>query len=120
MRATRFLIVLLLLSLPASASAEDADDWKIIGGVLGLMQQALHVAAHSPDPCAAQKNLDTILSGENAQANRLAAEVMDEILRDVPAAQRGVFVAIGRDLLVLARRERARAGSESCRPGMGN
>jgi hypothetical protein len=52
-------------------------------------------------------------SGENAQANRIAAGVLDEVLQDVPAEQRGAFVAIGRDLLVLARRERARAGTQS-------
>jgi hypothetical protein len=112
MHAIRIVTLLLLLPLSASAApAEDADDWKLIGGMLALVQQVVHLAANSPDPGAAQKGVDHILSGENAQANRIAAGVLDEVLQDVPAEQRGVFVAIGRDLLVLARRERAKAGA---------
>ena len=113
MRAVRLFVLLLLLPLSASASAaaEEADDWKIIGGMLALVQQVVHLAANAPDPGAAQRGVDVILSGENAQANRIAAGVLDEVLQDVPAAQRGVFVAIGRDLIVLARRERAKAGT---------
>ena len=109
MRAARLLLVLFLLPLPASAVPEDADDWKLVGGVLAIVQQIVHLAAHAPDPSAAQKGVDAILSGEDAQANRIASGVLDEVLQDVPAAQRGAFVAIGRDLLVLARRERERA-----------
>lgn len=111
MRAIRLSAVLLLLPLSASAATEDADDWKLIGGVLALVQQVVHLAANSPDPGAAQKGVDAMLSGENAQANRMATGVLDEVLQDVPAEQRGVFIAIGRDLLVLAQRERAKAGT---------
>ena len=113
MRATRLFAVLLLLPLSASAASDDADDWKLIGGLLALVQQVVHLAANSPDPNAAHKGVDAILSGENAQANRIAAGVLDEVLQDVPAEQRGAFVAIGRDLLVLARRERAKADREA-------
>lgn len=112
MRAARLLLILFLLPLSASAVSEDAEDWKLIGGVLAMVQQIVHLAAHSPDPQAAQKGVDAMLSGENAQANRIAAGVLDEVLQDVPAEQRGAFVAIGRDLLVLARRERAKAERE--------
>ncbi len=114
MRAIRVLALLLVLPLAASATqsapavSEDADDWKMIGGMLALVQQFIHLAASSPDPAAAQKGVDAMLSGSNEQANRLAAGVMEEVLQDVPAEQRGVFVAIGRDLLTLARREQAR------------
>lgn len=111
MRAARLFTLLLFLPLPAAAATEDADDWKLIGGMLALVQQVVHLAANSPDPGAAQKGVDAILSGQNTQANRIAAGVLDEVLQDVPAEQRGVFVAIGRDLLVLARRERAKAGT---------
>jgi hypothetical protein len=111
MRAIRLSVVLLLLPLPASASTEDPDDWKLIGGMLALVQQVVHLAANSPDPGAAQKSVDAMLSGGNAQANRIAAGVLDEVLQEVPAEQRGVFVAIGRDLLVLARRERAKGAA---------
>ena len=111
MRAARLLLIVLLLPFSASAASEDADDWKLIGGVLSLVQQIVHSAANSPDPQAAQKGVDAILTGENAQANRIAAGVLDEGLQDVPAEQRGTFVAIGRDLLTLARRERERAAA---------
>jgi len=113
MRAIRLFISLLLLPLSASAASEDADDWKLIGGMLALVQQVVHLAANSPDPGAAQKGVDAILAGENAQANRIASGVLDEVLQDLPAEQRGVFIAIGRDLMVLARRERARADAEA-------
>ena len=114
MRAARLLLVLFLLPLSASAVPEDADDWKLVGGVLAIVQQIVHLAAHAPDPNAAQRGVDAILSGEDAQANRIASGMLDEVLQDVPAAQRGAFVAIGRDLLVLARRERVRAAAQSC------
>jgi len=123
MRAIRFLMLVLLpaFAIPAHAS-DEADDWKLIGGMLALVQQVVHLAASSPDPNAAQKGVDAILSGENVQANRIASGVLDEVLQDMPAEQRSAFVSIGRDLLTLARRERARASSEQasqCLPPAG-
>ena len=112
MRSTRLFALLLLLPLTVSATSEEADDWKFIGGMLALVQQMVHLAAHSPDPGAAQRSVDAMLAGGNAQANRIAAGVLDEVLQDVPAEQRGVFVAIGRDLLTLARREQARVAAQ--------
>ena len=109
MRAIRLFAVLVLLPLPASAASEDAEDAKLIGGILALVQQIVHAAAHSPDPQAAQKGVDAILGGESAQANRIASGVMEEVMQDIPSSQRDAFVSIGRDLLVLARREQARA-----------
>ena len=111
MRVTRLLAVLLLLPLSASASSEDAEDWRLIGGVLAMVQQIVHLATHSPDPQAAQKGVDAILAGDNAQANRIAAGVMTEVMQEIPPEHRGAFVAIGRDLLTLARREQARAAA---------
>ena len=114
MRSIRFLLATFLCfscALPAAA-AEDADDWKLIGGMLSLMQQVVHLAANSADPAGAQKGVDAMLSGQNAEANRVAAGVMEEVLQDVPPEQRGAFVAIGRDLLTLARREQARAAAQ--------
>jgi len=108
-----FLAVLLpIYALPARAG-EDAEDWRLIGGMLALMQQFVHLAAHSPDPAAAQKGVDAMLSGAHPEANRLASGLMNEILLDVPAQHRGAFVSIGKDLLVLARREQARAAAQA-------
>ena len=114
MRAIRLLLLLLLPAIVSPARATDeAEDWKLVGGMLSLMQQFVHLAAHSPDPKALDKSMDAMLSGENAQANRLASGLMEEILQDVPLEQRSAFVSIGRDMLVLARRERSRAGAET-------
>lgn len=118
MRNARLLVLVLLLPFAATATraSEEDDDWRLIGGMLNLVQQVVHLAAHSSDPKAAQKSVDSMLSGENAEANRLASGLMNEILLDVPAEHRGAFISIGRDLLVLARREHARAGAGSCAP----
>lgn len=112
MQAIRVLAAAALLGAPAAHAADDADDWKLIGGILALVQQVVHQAATSPDPAAAHKHVEAILSGGNEQANRVAAGVLDEVLQDVPAEQRGTFVAIGRDLLTLARRDQARAAAQ--------
>jgi hypothetical protein len=101
-------LALSLLVLPARAAQED-EDWKLLGGALGLIQQIVQVAAHSKDPEAARKKVDTMLAGENPEANRLAARLMDDMLDEVPAEHRGALAAIARDLLVLARREQAKA-----------
>jgi hypothetical protein len=112
MRAIRTLAAAALLVAPAAHAADDAEDWKLIGGILALVQQVVHQAANSPDPAAAQKSVESILSGGNEHANRIAAGVADEMLRDVPPEQRGVLVALGRDLLTLARRDQARAAAQ--------
>lgn len=112
MRAIQALAIALLLGTPAAHASEEADDWKLIGGILALVQQIVHQAANSPDPAAAQKSVESILSGGNEQANRIAASVTEEMLSDVPPEQRGVIAAIGRDLFTLARREQARAAAQ--------
>ena len=112
MRAIRLFAIAVVLVTPAAHAADDADDWKLIGGILALVQQVVHQAASSPDPTAAQRSIDAMVAGQNAEANRVAAGVMDEVLQDVPAEQRGTFVAIGRDLLALARREQARSDAQ--------
>ncbi len=112
MRAIRALAITLLLGAPAAHAAEDAEDWKLIGGILALVQQVVHQAATSPDPAAAQKSVESILSGGNEHANRLTTGIVDEMLSDVPAEHRGVIVALGRDLFTLARRDQARAAAQ--------
>jgi hypothetical protein len=113
MRFIRMLIPSLLLAAvaPAYAAGEDADDWVLFGRVLALVQPIVRAAAVSPDPQAAQREIDAIAEGRSPQANRLAAELVDEIVRDMPPEHRGTFIAIARDLLTLARREQARAAA---------
>ena len=118
MRPARLFVAFFLLPFCAAAApaAGEADDWKLIGGVLAIVQQIVHLAAHSPEPNAAQKGVDAVLAGENAQANRVASGVMEEVMQDIPLEQRAAFVSIGRDLLVLARREQARASAQPPAP----
>ncbi|MBI2754932.1 MAG: hypothetical protein HYX46_15665 [Betaproteobacteria bacterium] len=114
MRALRILISLLLLS-PAAAfagAAADADDARLAASMLGLVQQIVRLAAESPDPQTMRKGIDGMLSGENADANRFAAVLLGEILREVPSEHQAMIAAIGRDLLAVARRDMARAAAQ--------
>ena len=90
---------------PAHAAVDDADDWAIFSRVLALVQPIVHLAAHSPDPQAAQKAIDAMLAGRDERANRAAAELFEEALAEVPPEHRPVLRSIGRDMLVLAQRE---------------
>lgn len=114
MRRTLVFPLLLASSLsafPAHAS-EDAEDWRLFGNVLALVQQFVRVAAAAPDAEAAQKGVDGMLAGKNAETNRAAGDVLSEVLREMPAEQRGAFTSIARDVLTIARRENLRAPVE--------
>lgn len=113
LRTFRTAALLLVLPLHAAAAPAEDDDWKMMGGIVSLMQQLVSLAVHSPDPAAAKKGMDDVLAGRNAEANRIAGDLMSEITADVPAEHRGAFVALGRDLLVLARREKERADAQA-------
>lgn len=74
MRAFRILAVLLIPFAAAPVHASDeAEDWKFIGGALALVQKIVQLAAHSPDPQAAHKEIDAMLKGQDVEANRLAS-----------------------------------------------
>lgn len=103
--------VVSLSAVPAMA-AEDAEDWRLFGNVLALVQQFVRVAAAAPDAESAQKGVDSVLAGKNAHANRAAGDVLSEVLREMPAEQRGAFTSIARDVLTIARREQLRAPIE--------
>ena len=90
------------------ARADDAQDRAMLARVLALVAPIVHVAATSPDSSAAQKEIDAMFAGRNAEANRLAVELFDSVLNDFPPESRPALRSIGRDLLVLARREQAR------------
>jgi hypothetical protein len=91
-----------------SANAGEAEDRAALARVLALVAPIVHVAATSPDPQAAQKEIDALLAGQNEQANRIAAEVFDGMLNDFPPESRPALRSIGRDLLILMQRERLR------------
>jgi len=108
MRTIRLLVgMLALIAAPAYASVEDAEDWALFGRVLALVQPIVHLAAHSPDPRAAQQAMDAMLAGRNEEANRLASGLVNEMLADVPPEHRPVLRSLARDLFAIARRDRA-------------
>jgi hypothetical protein len=113
MRAIRLAVPLLVLALAAgpARAANETEDWALFGRMLVLVHALVRLAAQSPDPQAMQKGIDGLLSGEDAEANRAASGVLDEMLADMPAEQRGLFNAIGRDVLTIARREQARTAA---------
>jgi hypothetical protein len=113
MHAIRFLAPILALALvvaPARA-ADEAADWALTGRLLTLVHAFMRLAAESPDPQAMRKGVDAMLAGENAEVNRAAAGLLDEMLAELPPDQRILFMAIGRDALKVARREQARVAS---------
>jgi hypothetical protein len=113
MRTTRLLAVLLAFALapvPARATSEN-DDWALLGGVLALAQSVLRAAVASPDPRAAEREIDAILSGSHPEANRLGSRVFAEAAPEMPAEVRASLGAIARDLVLLARLEQARAAA---------
>jgi hypothetical protein len=97
-----------MMSSSAVAGVDDADDHAVLVRVLALVAPIVHVAATSPDPGAAQREIDTIMAGRNQEANRMAFGLFEAMLSDFPAESRPALRSIGRDLLVLARREQAR------------
>lgn len=111
MRVVRVLLSAVLLGAGANAHAagDDAEDWQLFGRVLSLVQSFARIAAESPDPQAMQKGIDSMISGRNAEANRLAGELLDGMFEDMPPQYKGTVAAIARDFAVVARREQARA-----------
>jgi len=97
-----------MMSASAVAGADDAEDRAVLARVLALVAPIVHVAATSPDPGAAQKEIDAMMAGRNAEANRMAAGLFEAMLSDFPPESRPALRSIGRDVLVLARREQAR------------
>ena len=97
-----------IVSSSAVAGVDDADDHAVLARILALVAPIVHVAATSPDPAAAQKEIDAMIAGRNEQANRMASGLFEAMLSDFPPESRPALRSIGRDLLVLARREQAR------------
>lgn len=109
MRTFKLLLAALALAAgQAHAAVDDAEDWQFFGRVLSLVQSVVHSAAQSDDPRAMDKSIGSLLSGENADANRIAKDLLDDTAEDIPPAYRGVARSLANDLAVLARKEQAR------------
>ena len=80
----------------------------MLARMLTLVAPIVHAAATSTDPQAAQREIDAVFAGRNEQANRIALQLFEGMLNDFPPESRPALRSIGRDLLVLARREQAR------------
>ena len=89
-----------------------ADEDQGFANMLALLQSVVGVAAHSEDPKAVERRMDEIFAGQNPEANRAAEALLDDMTRDMSEAERQSFLALARDLMVLARREHARAMAE--------
>lgn len=114
MKLVRILVVGSLVTVaPAVQASEADDDWRMFGGILSLVQSLVSVAASSDDPQAVQRGVDGILAGRNADANRIAGDLLGELTDDMPAQVRGTVQALARDMLVIARRENARNAAQA-------
>jgi len=99
---------------PGSAFAfgSSADEDESFSHMLALMQSVVSIAAHSEDPKAVERRMDEVFAGQNPEANRAAGALLEDMTRDMSDAERASFLALARDLMVLARREHARAIAE--------
>lgn len=109
MQVIRVLIAALLLAAGANthAASDEAEDWRLFGRILSLVQSFARIAAESPDPQAMQNGIDAMIAGRNAEANSLARDLLDDM--ELPQEHRGTLASIVRDFAVVARREQARA-----------
>ena len=88
-------------------SSEDED--RGFANILALVQSVVGVAAHAEDPKAVERRMDEIFAGQNPEANRAAEALLEDMTRDMSEAERASFLALARDLMILARREHARS-----------
>ncbi len=94
----------------AAQTPAPAADWATIGRFLSLVQVVVQAAcppgaasSQGCDPNAAQRTVDDVLSGRNADANALLLEIFAE----VPAAEREKMLAIGRTMAAMNRKQMA-------------
>jgi hypothetical protein len=114
MRLITMLFAATLASAPLGAlgfgSSDDED--RGFANMLALMQSVVSIAAHSEDPKAVERRMDEVFAGQNPEANRAAEALLEDMTRDMSDAERQSFLALARDLMVLARREHARSMAE--------
>lgn len=109
------MVAVALAALPARTQPAEAQAFE--AAFLALLAHLVHRVARSEDPGAAQGVIAAVLEGKDPEANRLANVVVDEFAAELPQEQRASLVALGRDLLVLARRAQ-RAGAPACAEGV--
>jgi hypothetical protein len=114
MRLITVLFASVLVWAPSGALAfgSSADGDESFSHMLALMQSVVSIAAHSEDPKAVERRMDEVFAGQNPEANRAAGALLEDMTRDMSDAERASFIALARDLMVLARREHARAVAE--------
>jgi hypothetical protein len=111
-----FVAVLVAASGIGAAHAQSkapADDWAAFSKLLSVIQVMMSVSAASQDdPRAAQRALDDLMNGRNAEANAL----MGEVFADVPPTERDRMLSIARSMIAMGQRQAAaesRAAGES-------
>jgi hypothetical protein len=78
------------------------DDWVAFGKLLSVIQVLMSVSSASQDdPKAAQRALDDLMNGRNAEANA----VVGEIFADVPATERDRMLSIGRSMIAMGQKQ---------------
>lgn len=107
-----FAAVLACASSGALGFGSSEDEDRGFANILALMQSVVGVAAHAEDPKAVERRMDEIFAGQNPEANRAAEALLEDMTRDMSEAERASFLALARDLMILARREHARSMAE--------
>jgi hypothetical protein len=102
MKLLRVIAVLSLACSAATAQATEMDDWSTFGRMLSLFQGFLQISADSGgDPKHLEKHFDGVLSGRNADANKVA----EEMFGDMPGEQRGQVLGLARTLVALGQKQ---------------
>lgn len=102
MRFSRLILIALLTAATSAAHASEPDDWSTFGRMLSLVQGFMQIAADSQsDPKRVDKHVDALLSGKNADANKL----LEEAFADMPGEQRGQVLGIARSLVSLGQKQ---------------
>ena len=115
MRLTEFLLAATLTgsivtgSTASRAAGSDADDWQMFGRVLALVKSVVGSAARAEDPRAMERGIEQAIMGGNAEVNRIAVELMNEALSDMPVQHRQSIFELGRDIVAIARKQNAEA-----------
>lgn len=116
MNAIRILLSSLLLWSAMPAGAAENDEWAVFDRMVAVVRPLLRLAIESDDPRAVGKRIDSALAGEDAEVNRLARELAEEMFDGLPRQRRETLAALARDAATLARKERARSADDSIPP----